>query len=434
MRIVRIINYLWQNVKRIILNKNYWGFIKGHDYLTLANYNDLSALITKPDNAIRKAYEKEFSSYLGIGQCLSFAGGRMAFYTLLKCFNVNKGDEVILTGFTCSVMVNAVIRAGAIPVYADIDPETYGSSPADIELKITGKTKVIVAQHSFGIPCKIDLIKQIAKNNNLFLIEDCALSFTSTYKGIKLGNWGDAAIFSTDHSKPINTLTGGILYTLDESLFNMAEKLYDTSPELSVKHQRNILKQIWVEKKYCNSTKYAVYKLLSLFGAIKDKVFKENITFLSDDNYAKVKSLGSYAYPSKMPVFLCHLGLMELARFTKTKVQRIEALRRYMEMFSTKSDSKYILPKCYFDPVNEIVPLRFVFQSRDSGFENRLSDFVDTSWIWFKQPIVATTDPLSYFGYEPGACPVSESMGDKIINLPCIVGDEKLFENVETIL
>jgi perosamine synthetase len=431
---MQIVNYLWQNINRLILNKKYWGFIRGHDYLSLTDYNEFTKLITKPDSTIRKKYEEEFSSYLGIGKCLSFAAGRMAFYTLLKCFEIKEGDEVILTGFTCSVMVNAIKRAGAIPVYIDIDPETYGSSPEDVKRKITDKTKVIVAQHSFGIPCKIDLIKQISDDNNIFLIEDCALSFGSAYKGIILGNWGHAAIFSTDHSKPLNTLTGGMLYTLNDSIFRKAKELYNTSSELSIQHQNNILKQILLEGKYCNPKKYAFYKLLFVFDVIKSKLFKENAAFLSDDSYATVRVSKQYSYPSKMPVFLCHLGLLELARFNTFKNQRINCVKEYIELVLAKNSDKYVIPKCYFDPNSEIVPLRFVFENKDPDLENKLSAFIDTSWFWFKEPIIATTDQLSDFDYKLGSCPVSEFVGVKVINFPCVYENEKIIANLNIIM
>jgi perosamine synthetase len=431
---MRIINYLWGNLNRAFFHKNYWGFVKGHDYLSTEDGNEFANLISNPDNRIRNQYEREFASYLGLGKCLSYATGRMAFYTLLKCFEIKDGDEVILTGFTCSVMVNAVIRTGATPVYTDIDSETYGSSPDDIRKKITGKTKVIVAQHSFGISCKIDLIKQIADDNGLFLIEDCALSFTSTYKGVTLGNWGHAAIFSTDHSKPLNTLTGGMLYTLDDSLFRKAEELYDEVAELSIKHQSNILNQIWTERKYCNSRNYSVYKLLFFLNLIKRRFFKGETTFLSDDNYATVRSSGAYPYPSRMPVFLCRLGLMELARFNASKIQRVKVLKKYLDIFLNTGDNKFMIPNCYFDPDNDIVPLRFVFESFDPDFEDRLSDFIDTSWIWFKKPIVATTDQLSDFGYEQGSCSISEFTGSKIINLPCIFENEEILIKLKSIM
>lgn len=431
---MRIIVYLWQNIFRLVFNKNYWGFVNGHHYLSKNDYDEFTNSITSPENNIRAQYEEIFSSYIGDGQCLSFASARMAFYTLLKTFKVKEGDEVIITGFTCSVMVNAIIRTGATPVYSDIEPDTFGSNALDIKKKITNNTKVIVAQHSFGIPCKIDLIKQIAIDNNIFLIEDCALAFCSRYKGVTLGNWGHAAIFSTDHSKPLNTLIGGILYTLDSSIYNEAKFIYNASPELTVSHQKNILMQIKSEAKYCNPSKYSFYKLLFVYEFLKEKVFKEKAIFLSDDSYATIKSTPLYTYPSKMPVFLCKLGIMELARFEANKTRRLNLLKKYIELVLSKKEDKYVLPNCYFDVDSEIVPLRFVFESKDVDLEKKLSKIIDTSWFWFKQPIIATTDKLSEFGYVEGNCPISELVGSRIINFPCILENDKIIENLKTVV
>ena len=110
-------------------------------------------------------------------------------------------------------MVNSIIIVGAKPVYSDIDLNTFGSCPESIKSKISSKTKMIIAQHTLGIPCKIEKILEISKKKNIFLLEDCALSLGSKSSNIVLGNFGDAAIFSTDHSKPLNTLIGGMVYT-----------------------------------------------------------------------------------------------------------------------------------------------------------------------------------------------------------------------------
>ena len=143
----------------------------------------------------------------------------MGFYVLMKSLGVSSGDEILFTAATCSTMINAALRIGATPIYADIDPNTFGSDPNDIEKKITHKTKIIVAQHSFGIPCDITAIKKISVSNNIFLFEDCALTLGSRVNGITVGNFGDAALFSTDHSKPINTMIGGLIYTCDHVLY-----------------------------------------------------------------------------------------------------------------------------------------------------------------------------------------------------------------------
>ena len=97
-------------------------------------------------------FESKFSKLIGDGESVCFGAGRMGFYALMEVLEIGEGDEVVLQAATCSVMANAILRKGATPIYADIDPNTYGSCVDAIERVLTERTRMIVAQHSFGIP------------------------------------------------------------------------------------------------------------------------------------------------------------------------------------------------------------------------------------------------------------------------------------------
>ena len=225
----------------------------------------------------------------------------MGFYELMKGIEIVKGDEIILLGFTCSVMVNAIMKMHAIPIYSDLDENTYGSNYKSIKKCITKKTKIIVAQHSFGIPCEIEQISKIAKENNIFLIEDCALSLDSEINGVKVGNFGDASIFSTDHTKPINTITGGIVFTKDLNLIKKLTKSKKLIPELSYKKQVAILNQIKIEKIFCNPKNYGKFYLIKLFTNFLKSLFKLEEPFLNEDFSTQFNT--TYPYPAKMSPF-----------------------------------------------------------------------------------------------------------------------------------
>lgn len=100
-------------------------------------------------------FEKKFASLIRHSDWVPYTFGRMGFYEVMRIIGTRAGDEVILLGATCAVMANAVLRLGATPVFADFDPSSFGSSPHSIEHCITDRTKMIVALHSFGIPCQI---------------------------------------------------------------------------------------------------------------------------------------------------------------------------------------------------------------------------------------------------------------------------------------
>ena len=246
----RIINYEKKMLELLKLLRLPFkiGFVQGHSYLTHQQIIYIQhALHSENNKEIVRDYEQRMSNHIGSGQGISFASGRMAFYAILKNMNIGKGDEVILPAFTCSVMPNAIWRSGATPVFADIDPETFGSDADGIKKKITPRTKAIVAQHSFGIPCNINEIIDLAEKYGIYVIEDCAITFDSTINGIKVGNLGDAAIFSTDHSKPINTIIGGFFYSKNKSLYEKVKVFASELPQLDNRHQKRLYDQFLFE-------------------------------------------------------------------------------------------------------------------------------------------------------------------------------------------
>jgi len=132
-----------------------------------------------------------------ISDVFFFFKGRVALYALLKAIGIHPGDEVILPGFTCVVVPNAIIYLGGKPVYADIDPKTFNIDTAKIEGKITDNTTAIIAQNTFGLSSDLDPILDIGKRYNLKVIEDCAHGYGGSYKGKANGTVADAAFFST---------------------------------------------------------------------------------------------------------------------------------------------------------------------------------------------------------------------------------------------
>ncbi|MEK9149797.1 MAG: DegT/DnrJ/EryC1/StrS family aminotransferase, partial [Candidatus Desantisbacteria bacterium] len=163
-------------------------------------------------------YEDTYKRYLGVSYASSFWKGRVALYAILKALGIGEGDEVLVEGFTCVVVPNAVIFAGAKPVYVPPDPKTYNMDISQIESKITSKTKAIIVQHTFGLPSDMDSTLDIAKRHNLRVIEDCAPALGADYKGRKVGTFGDAAFFSSQWSKVISTGLGGVAVTNDPEI------------------------------------------------------------------------------------------------------------------------------------------------------------------------------------------------------------------------
>ncbi|MBI1388555.1 MAG: hypothetical protein GC154_08915 [bacterium] len=402
-------------------------FALGHYYL---NKDDLcvleNALNKGRDDALIHQFERRFAAEIGEGECVSYAAARMAFFDLLQVLGVKSGDEVILLGFTCSVMANAVLRTGASIVYSDLDEETYGSNPASIQRLLSPQTKMIVAQHSFGIPCRIHEIQQIARKHGVFLLEDCAISFGSKCDGVPLGRFGDAAIFSNDHTKPVNTLIGGLLYTEKKEISRAIRAIHQKHPDFTLDHQRDLFNRILFERAYYYPRRYERGDLLEAVGELLNKKKSQTRPVLLTDEYTSPqKSISaSYPYPARLPSFLAKLGLLELERWGRTKALRMNRLRRFLEKVRS-SGAEVKIPARYMDSSCEIVPLRFVYQAPDPGRNRALmSRFVDPSQFWFAAPVICCEYGLSDFEYQEGMCPTSERVSANIINWPFAVPDE----------
>lgn len=416
--ILEIFKKSYNLILGLLFKKSFFGFVQGHDYLTKEQVTELQKMVGSPDQEIiRDQFKEEFKRIFDLNNVYTFASGRMAFFTILKVLKIKVGDEVIVTGFTCSVMINAILRTKATPVFTDIDDETLGSSPIEIQKAITEKTKVIVAQHSFGIPCKIDEIVSIGKKQNIYVIEDCAISLGSKYKGKLVGSYGDAAIFSTDHSKPINTMIGGLASVKDDSLYKKVEVFMSDIDELSTDHQNRIFKQFQFERLYYNSSNLLLGKVIQLFNrVILRKELSE--TFLDQDYSSDISLNHVYSYPAKLPGFIAKLGLFELERWSIQYDKRRKLLQKFIDV-SKDAGIAYHLPKAYLSDDFDIVPLRFVYSNDKIDTDIKfLSNHIDLSWFWFKEPIITCESPQE-FNYKYGSCPISEKIGQQIINWPC---------------
>jgi perosamine synthetase len=401
-----------------IFEKSYFGFVQGHDYLSEKQVHELKELIGSANQeSIRVQYVKEFKKKFNLNNVHPFASGRMAFFTMMKILDIREGDDIIITGFTCSVMINAILRVKATPVFTDIDEDTLGSSPWAIEKAITKKTKIIVAQHSFGIPCKMDQIVALGRKHNIFIIEDCAISIGSKYKGKSVGSFGDAAIFSTDHSKPLNTMIGGMLYVKDNLLFEKIELFMSNVPDLTIEHQKRLFKQFKFERLYFNPSMLLFGKIIQFVKRIILRT-KSNGVFLDQDYSSKISLNQGYSYPAKLPGFIAKLGLYELGRWHGQCDVRKKLLQEFLETCKVIGVD-HLLPKAYSLSHYDIVPLRFVYSKNQINTDVKYIEYhIDTSWFWFREPII-TCDSPQEFNYEYGSCPISERFGKQIINWPC---------------
>lgn len=162
-----------------------------------------------------KELEKKLQKYLDVKNISLMVNGHMALELAIQAMNLS--GEVITTPFTFASTTHAIVRNGLTPVFCDIDPETYTIDADKIEALITDKTSAILPVHVYGNICEIEKIDKIAKKYGLKVIYDAAHAFGETYKGIGVGNFGDASMFSFHATKVFNTIEGGAVCYADEN-------------------------------------------------------------------------------------------------------------------------------------------------------------------------------------------------------------------------
>jgi dTDP-4-amino-4,6-dideoxygalactose transaminase len=170
--------------------------------------------------------EREVEKYFDISHAVACNSGTSALWIALGALGVGPGDEVIVPGYTFIASITSIIFARAIPVLAEID-ETLTLDPEDVRKKITPRTRAIMLVHMLGNPGHLDEIRKIAKQNELFLIEDCAQAFAAQYRGRYVGSYGDVGTFSFNFYKTITAGDGGLVAMADKKLYERAFAIHD---------------------------------------------------------------------------------------------------------------------------------------------------------------------------------------------------------------
>lgn len=182
---------------------------------------------------------------LAVRYVLPTGSGTAALELACACL-LEKGDEVILPSFTFSSCANAILLAGAKPVFADVDINTYNISPTEIEKRLSVKTRAIMVVHYAGVACDMDKISEIAKKYNLFVIEDAAHALGAQYRGKSLGTIGTVGCFSFHGTKNVASGEGGAFVTNDRNIFKTAEVIREKGTNRSSFMRGERRKYSWV--------------------------------------------------------------------------------------------------------------------------------------------------------------------------------------------
>jgi dTDP-4-amino-4,6-dideoxygalactose transaminase len=173
-----------------------------------------------------EAFEEEFAAYVGCQHCVGVANGTEALTIALRALGVGRGDEVVVPAFTFFATAEAIVNAGARPVFCEIDPRTHCMTAATAEAAITPRTRALLPVHIFGNPAPMDELCELARSRGLVVVEDAAQAAGARYRDSMAGSFGDAAAFSFYPSKNLPAFgDAGAIVTDDSQLAQLARRL-----------------------------------------------------------------------------------------------------------------------------------------------------------------------------------------------------------------
>lgn len=165
-------------------------------------------------------FEQEWAKLIGVKRALAVVNGTNALNTSLAQLEIGWGDEVLVTPYTFIASVSCILFNGAIPIFVDIDPETFQMNPDKIEEKITPNTRAILPVHILGLPCDMEKIMKIAEKHNLLVVEDACQAWLAEINGKKVGTFGNAGCFSFQTSKNMSIGEGGAIVSNDDAFMD----------------------------------------------------------------------------------------------------------------------------------------------------------------------------------------------------------------------
>ncbi len=171
--------------------------------------------------------EKRFADFQHAKHAVSVTSGTTALEISLRAMGIGCGDEVIVPAYTFMATVTAVLYVNAIPIFADIEPDTYTLDPKSVESVISDKTKCILPVHIAGRPADMDSLKKIARDNDLYILEDACQAWGSEWRGRRVGAIGNMGCFSFQSSKNVTSGEGGMIVTDDDDLYVKAWSLHN---------------------------------------------------------------------------------------------------------------------------------------------------------------------------------------------------------------
>lgn len=357
------------------------------------------------DTAAEEDYQREFAIWNGSKCALAFAQGRVALSASIYALDLKPGDEVIIPNYTCIVVPNAFAYAGISIRYCDIELDTFGPEIDSVVASVTPRTKAIVVHHLYGIVCAhFDRILEFASQRRIRVIEDCAQATGATYRGRRVGNWGDVAFYSSEQSKVYSTFNGGIAVSNDEELCTRLKQFQDRLSYPDEARTRMLLSNVRISY-VLNRHPYRWF-LADLLH------YKHRSEFMLSTTHEEQKRIQPAHYLQRLAPPLAVLGRKQLQKVDRFNRQRRAAAQTWREICASKG---YRTPLEL--PNSEPVYLRYpVLVAKERKFDANwaIKEFGVQPEHWFVGEHHPIAMPLP-------ECPNARFSVEHCINLPTLV-------------
>jgi dTDP-4-amino-4,6-dideoxygalactose transaminase len=352
-------------------------------------------------------YERAFAEKLGKrARAFAFWKGRAALEAVLRALGISGGDEVIVPGFTCVVVPDAVRRVGAVPVFADIDAQGYNANLGEVERKLTPKTRAIICQHTFGIVADLGSLVSLCENRGLLLIEDSCHALGAYYRGTHVGLVGHAGFFSSQWSKPYTTGLGGMAVTVRKDVAERIDAVYRQSRLPSRAALAKLRAQFMVYSRFFTPqlfwTAQAAIRGLSKVGLFVGSSSEAELTGEIPEDHDWLMG------PSQQK-----WGLRELAKQDPLFEHRKTIAALYDRELASQGQPALARPEGSMllrYPVRAANKLELLDKAKRARVE---------LGSWFESPLhpLPLTE-LPRLGYRVGQCPNAERAAREVVNLP----------------
>jgi perosamine synthetase len=337
-----------------------------------------------------------------------FAKGRVALYAILRALDVGPGDEVILPAFTCVAVPNAILYAGALPVYVDIDAATYTIDPAAVEAAISPRTRVVLAQNTFGLSADLDRLEAVAEQHSLTIVDDCTHGLGGRYGGRPNGSTAAVSFFSTQWSKPLSTGLGGFAVALEGTIAARLRRLEEATPEPAPVRIAVLRALVLGAERAGHGRLFrggrSTYRAMSRLGVVPSSSNRDELNGIDMPD----------GFLARLSRWQARIGAERIEHLGAEVARRRSIARQYSDWLSGHDRTAAAEPAGTSHSFLRY-PLRVSGRTAFAAAAERAGiDLGD----WFVSPLHPITSGLDRWGYRTGTAPVAEAACSEIVNLP----------------